>query len=152
MVALYAFAAGLVFGTGLIVAGMWNPAKVLAFLDLAGRFDPTLAVVMVTAIPVAAIAHALARRRNATLLGGPLWVPTNRVIDRPLVVGALVFGAGWGLAGICPGPAVVLMGAGRMQGVVFMAAMLAGMGAFELADRMRARGTVAPPRPVEEDA
>jgi uncharacterized membrane protein YedE/YeeE len=138
MTAIYALVAGLVFGTGLIVSGMSNPAKVLAFLDLAGRWDPSLAVVMATSIAVAALGYAIANRRGTTLLGGTLSLPTTRDIDRPLVVGALVFGAGWGLAGMCPGPGVVLVGAGRAQGVVFVVAMIAGMGLFELAQRWRA--------------
>ena len=139
MTAVYALVAGLVFGTGLIVSGMSNPAKVLAFLDLAGRWDPSLAVVMATSIPVAALGYAIANRRGTTLFGGTLSLPTTRDIDRPLVIGALVFGIGWGLAGICPGPAVTLVGAGRAQGIVFVAAMLAGMGLFELAQRWLAR-------------
>ena len=139
MPALAAFAAGLVFGIGLIIAGMFNPAKVLAFLDLAGRWDPTLAVVMITAIPIAAIGHALANRRQATIFGAPLSLPTARDVDRPLRLGALVFGIGWGLAGICPGPAILVLGTGRTQGVVFAIAMLAGMAVFEIATRYRAR-------------
>jgi uncharacterized membrane protein YedE/YeeE len=152
MNAFSALVAGLLFGIGLIVAGMANPAKVLGFLDLAGRWDPTLAVVMVTAIPVAALGYAWANRRNATLLGGALSMPSSREIDRPLVLGAMLFGAGWGLAGICPGPAIVLVGAGRAQGVVFVVAMLVAMAAFEIAQRRRARREVAAPRPVEGDA
>lgn len=139
MPAVAAFAAGLVFGIGLIVAGMFNPAKVLAFLDLAGRWDPTLAVVMVAGIPVAALGFALAGRRQASLFGGSLSLPTTRELDRPLILGALVFGVGWGLAGICPGPALLLLGTGRTQGVVFALAMLAGMGAFEIVERARPR-------------
>lgn len=135
MSVIAALVAGLVFGTGLIVAGMWNPAKVLAFLDPAGRWDPSLAVVMVTAIPVASIGYAIARRRQAALLGGAICVPTARDIDRPLVIGALVFGVGWGLAGICPGPALLLVGGGHAKGVAFVVAMLAGMAAVELWQR-----------------
>ena len=142
-----AFAAGLVFGIGLIVAGMWNPAKVLAFLDLFGRWDPSLAVVMAGAIPVAAIAHALVGRRGATLRGSPVELPRTRDIDRPLVLGALVFGVGWGLAGICPGPAIVLVGGGHAKGIAFAAAMIAGMLAYELVQRGRAA-----PQPARSDA
>lgn len=146
MNALFAFVAGLVFGIGLLVAGMANPAKVLAFLDLFGRWDPSLAVVMAGAIPVSAIAYAIAKRRGATLAGAPLALPTAREIDRPLVLGALVFGIGWGLAGICPGPAVVLVGAGHAKGIAFAAAMIAGMALYEV---MRPR---AAPPPVASDA
>ena len=112
MNATLAFVSGLVFGVGLLVSGMADPVKVLGFLDLAGRFDPSLLVVMVTAIPVAAIAFRIARRRNATLLGAALRLPAARDIDRRLVAGAIVFGAGWGLAGLCPAPALLTIGAG----------------------------------------
>lgn len=139
MPALVAFASGLVFGLGLIVAGMANPAKVKAFLDLAGAWDPSLLFVMAGGMAVAAVAFAVARRRTTTLLGAPLALPATRGIDRRLVAGSLTFGVGWGLAGICPGPALVLLGAGRAQGVVFFLAMLAGMGAFEIAERLRVR-------------
>lgn len=147
MSAAPAFAAGLVFGIGLIAAQMWNPAKVLAFLDLFGRWDPSLAVVMAGAIPVAAIAYGLARRRGTTFAGAPLALPTARDIDRPLVLGALVFGIGWGLAGICPGPAVLLVGGGHAKGFAFAAAMIAGMLAFELVQH---GGTQ--PQPARTDA
>lgn len=139
MNAVLAFASGLVFGIGLIVAGMFNPAKVLGFLDLFGRWDPSLALVMAGAIPVAAVAYAVARRRGATLGGAPLALPTSSEIDRPLVLGALAFGVGWGLAGICPGPAIVLVGSGHAKGIAFAAAMIAGMLAYELAGLPSAR-------------
>ncbi|OBU87872.1 DUF6691 family protein [Chromobacterium subtsugae] len=119
--------AGLLFGLGLLLAGMANPAKVLAFLDIAGRWDPSLALVMAGAIATALPAFALARRRERALLGGPMQLPAVRRIDRPLILGSLIFGAGWGLAGICPGPALVLAGSGAGAGVLFAAAMLAGM-------------------------
>jgi uncharacterized membrane protein YedE/YeeE len=137
--------AGLCFGLGLIVAGMANPAKVLGFLDLAGRWDPSLALVMGGAIAVAAPAYALARRRSASLLGLPLQIPAARRIDRRLLGGSLLFGIGWGLAGICPGPAVVLLAAGSHAGAVFFGAMLAGMAGFELLQALRQRGA-APAR------
>ncbi|MFG6463968.1 DUF6691 family protein [Roseateles sp. DXS20W] len=127
--------AGLVFGLGLILSGMASPAKVLGFLDLAGAWDPSLALVMVGAIAVGLLAFTIARRREATLLGLPLRLPTARVIDRRLLVGSLMFGAGWGLAGFCPGPALVALGMGELKAVVFVAAMLAGMGLFELLEQ-----------------
>lgn len=129
--------AGLLFGLGLILSGMTNPAKVLGFLDLAGAWDPSLALVMVGAIAVGLVAFALARRRETTLLGLPLRLPTASAIDRRLVVGSLTFGVGWGLAGFCPGPALVALGMGELKAVVFVAAMLAGMGLFELIERRR---------------
>ena len=139
MAVLFAFASGLVFGIGLLVCGLANPAKVLAFLDLAGAWDPSLLVVMGVGVGVAAVAFAVAQRRNATLLGQALDLPTARDIDRRLVLGSLAFGVGWGLAGLCPGPALVLLGTGRAQGAVFVLAMLAGMAAFELVERSRAQ-------------
>ena len=137
MPTISAFVAGLLFGLGLIVSGMANPAKVLGFLDLAGRWDPSLAFVMAGAIAVGAIGFALASRRRQTIFGTPLQMPTRREIDRRLVLGSLVFGVGWGLAGFCPGPALVALGAGQMKAVVFVAAMLAGMLVFEGIERLR---------------
>jgi uncharacterized membrane protein YedE/YeeE len=128
---LFAFAAGLLFGLGLIVAGVANPAKVLGFLDLAGAWDPSLALVMGGAVAVGLLAYSLAKRRGHALLGGPLQIPAKRGIDRRLVGGSLLFGVGWGLAGICPGPALVLVGACSLKGLVFGLAMLAGMGVFQ---------------------
>jgi uncharacterized membrane protein YedE/YeeE len=125
------FIAGLVFGIGLIVSGMANPAKVLGFLDITGAWDPSLLFVMAGAIAVGAPAYAYMRRKTRSLLGAPLQIPTARDIDRRLVFGSLVFGVGWGLAGICPGPALVLIGYGSAQGLVFVIAMLAGQVAFE---------------------
>ena len=119
--------AGLLFGLGLLLAGMADPAKVLAFLDLAGHWDPSLALVMVGAIAAAWPAFALARRRERAWLGGSMQLPAARRVDRSLVLGSLIFGAGWGLAGICPGPALVLAGSGAGGGLLFVAAMLAGM-------------------------
>jgi uncharacterized membrane protein YedE/YeeE len=135
-----AFVAGLVFGLGLLLSGMADPAKVLGFLDLAGAWDPSLAFVMAGAIAVGALAFALARRRTRALLGDAMQLPTATAIDRRLVVGSLMFGAGWGLAGFCPGPALVALGLGAPQAVVFVAAMLAGMGLFELLEARRRRG------------
>jgi uncharacterized membrane protein YedE/YeeE len=143
MAAIWALAAGLIFGTGLIVSGLANPAKVLAFLDLAGRWDPSLLVLMATGIAVSAVAYAFANRRRATLFGGPLSLPTRRDIDSPLILGAVIFGVGWGLVGICPGPALVVLGSGRPQGVAFVLAMLAGMGVYELYERVRAQRDLA---------
>ena len=132
---LFAGIAGLVFGLGLIVSGMSNPAKVLGFLDLAGIWDPSLMLVMGGAIGVGVFAFAVARKRQRSLLGLPMQLPSATQIDRRLVGGGLLFGVGWGLAGICPGPALVLLGAGVPAGVIFTAAMLAGMGIFEWLER-----------------
>ena len=137
MTSLFAFIAGLVFGFGLIVAGMVNPAKILGFLDLAGKWDPSLALVMVGAIAVGLVAFALARRRTMSALGLPMQLPAASTLDTRLVGGSLVFGIGWGLAGFCPGPAIVAIGAGYPKAAVFVVAMLLGMGAFELIQRSR---------------
>jgi hypothetical protein len=135
MVTLAAFASGLVFGIGLIVSGMVNPAKVQGFLDVAGRWDPSLALVMAGAIAVGVVAFAVAGKRSESLLHAPMRLPTTRTIDARLVVGSLAFGVGWGLAGFCPGPAIVALGTGLGKPIVFVAAMLAGMLAFELIER-----------------
>lgn len=128
-------AVGLLFGLGLLASGLANPAKVLAFLDLAGAWDPSLMLVMGGAVVVAAPFFALARRRPASLLGAPLLFPPARGIDRRLVLGSLVFGVGWGLVGFCPGPAVVAAGMGEAGALQFLGAMLAGMGLFECWER-----------------
>ncbi len=136
---IFSLLAGFLFGMGLIVSGMSDPAKVLGFLDLAGKWDPSLALVMAGAIAVGVGAFAIARRRQVTWLGFPMLLPVARHIDSRLVIGSALFGVGWGLAGICPGPALVLVGAGLPKGVVFVAAMLAGMGVFEVIERLANR-------------
>jgi hypothetical protein len=136
---LVAFVTGLVFGLGLLLSGMADPAKVLGFLDLAGAWDPSLMFVMGGAVGVGTVAFAAARRRTRSLLGEPMHLPTKTPIDRRLIAGALLFGAGWGLAGFCPGPAVVALGLGEAKAVVFVAAMLVGMGLFELVEILRRR-------------
>lgn len=126
----FALLAGLVFGLGLILSGMTDPAKVLGFLDVAGAWDPSLALVMGGAIAVAAPAFARARRRPRSLLDAPMQWPTRTVVDRRLVLGSLAFGAGWGLAGFCPGPALVSAASGHREAWLFVAAMVAGMAVF----------------------
>lgn len=130
-----AFLTGLIFGIGLILSGMVNPAKVLAFLDLAGAWDPSLALVMGGAIAVALPAFQFLKGRTQTVFAEPLHLPTRQDIDARLIVGSLGFGVGWGLAGFCPGPALVAVGAMKPEAVVFVIAMLAGMGLFELLER-----------------
>ena len=127
MQAFIALASGLVFGIGLLLSGMANPAKVIAFLDLAGHWDPSLALVMGGAIAVALPAFAWAKTRPRAWSGDVLQLPTARRIDAPLVLGSLAFGMGWGLAGYCPGPALVSLGMGAQPAGVFVLAMLAGM-------------------------
>lgn len=116
---------------------MADPTKVLACLDLAGAWDPSLGFVMVGAIAVASIAFAFARRRRVSLLGEPIQLPAATAIDRRLVLGSLVFGVGWGLAGFCPGSALVALGLGEPKALGFVAAMLAGMAVFEGIERRR---------------
>jgi uncharacterized protein len=126
MKTITALVSGLIFGIGLIVAGMANPAVVLAFLDLSRPWNPSLAFVMVGAIAVATGAFAWAKRRERSLLNQNISLPRANQIDRALLGGAALFGAGWGLAGICPGPAFVLAGTGATKGFYFIAAMIAG--------------------------
>jgi uncharacterized membrane protein YedE/YeeE len=126
------FLVGLLFGLGLILSGMTDPGKVQGFLDLAGAWDPSLAFVMGGAVVVGFFAFALARRRTTAFLGGAMHLPASREIDRRLVIGSVVFGIGWGLAGFCPGPALVSLGAGHWQALVFALAMLAGMAVHDL--------------------
>ncbi|MDP3795857.1 MAG: YeeE/YedE family protein [Polaromonas sp.] len=137
MFVLTSLLAGLVFGLGLIVSGMANPAKVLGFLDLAGRWDPSLALVMAGAIAVGSVAFLLAKNRPRSLLGAEMKLPTASHIDRRLVVGSALFGMGWGIAGFCPGPGLVALGMGESKALVFVAAMLAGMVVFELLEKRR---------------
>ena len=139
---LTALLAGLVFGIGLIVSGMANPAKVLGFLDLAGQWDPSLAFVMGGAVAVGSIAFLLARRRTLSLIGLEMRLPTDRHVDRRLIVGSAIFGIGWGIAGFCPGPALVALGMGEAKAIAFVVAMLLGMGLFELLERQRAASPV----------
>lgn len=128
------FLAGLIFGVGLIISGMANPAKVLAFLHFT---DLSLMFVMAGAIAVSFFAFLWAKSRKTSLLGGAMCLPTATRIDRRLILGAVMFGVGWGLAGFCPGPALVGLGMGAPKALLFVAAMLAGMGLFELLERRR---------------
>jgi uncharacterized protein len=130
-----ALIAGLIFGLGLILSGMTNPAKVIGFLDLAGRWDPSLAFVMAGAILIGAIAFRLAGKRSTAVLGEPMRLPTATKIDRRLMLGSLAFGIGWGLAGFCPGPALTSLLTGSKPVAIFVAAMLGGMAIFELIER-----------------
>jgi LPXTG-motif cell wall-anchored protein len=134
---LAALLSGLLFGSGLMLSGMANPTKVLGFLDLAGRWDPSLAFVMAGAIAVGSIAFLFAKRRKKSLLGLPMQIPASTVVTLRLVLGSAVFGVGWGLAGFCPGPALVALGAGFPKVWGFVAAMLGGMAVFELLERAK---------------
>jgi uncharacterized membrane protein YedE/YeeE len=127
MLVIFAFLCGLIFGMGLLISGMANPEKVLGFLDLSQPWDPSLAFVMIGAIAVGIVGFALVKGKKRAFCGVPILLPANNTIDRTLVVGAILFGLGWGLAGICPGPALVLLGAGVGKGLLFILAMLVGM-------------------------
>jgi uncharacterized membrane protein YedE/YeeE len=122
-----AFAIGLLFGIGLLVSELANPAKVLAFLDVFGRWDPSLAFVMAGAVLVSSVGYAAAKHRGAPLLAPGLDLPTRRDIDPRLLSGAAIFGLGWGLAGLCPGPALAILLISPVQAGIFVAAMFAGM-------------------------
>lgn len=124
---LASFACGLLFSAGLLISGMTNPEKVLGFLDVFGAWDATLAFVMAGAVAVASAGYALARQRGAAVLAGPLHWPTRNDIDTPLVIGSTLFGIGWGLVGLCPGPALVNLAGLSLPVIVFVAAMAAGM-------------------------
>ena len=132
---VFALLSGLLFGFGLLISGMANPAKVLGFLDLAGAWDPSLALVMAGAIAVAFLPMQWVQRRGITLRGEQAQLPTSRQIDRRLVIGSLLFGAGWGVAGFCPGPALVAASALIPQALLMVAAMLLGMWLFAQYDR-----------------
>ena len=129
------FIVGLLFGLGLLLSGMTDPGKVLGFLDLFGQWDPSLAFVMGGAILVGFFAFAVAKKRTSSFLGGALSLPKSNVIDKRLVIGSLLFGAGWGMAGFCPGPAITSLGTGNPKAVIFVIAMVAGMALYELANR-----------------
>lgn len=131
-----ALVVGLLFGIGLIVSGMTDPSKVQSFLDLAGSWDPSLALVMGGAILVGLVAFRLAANRSRAILDGPMRWPTTPRIDRRLVLGGLAFGVGWGLAGYCPGPALASLATGTVKPLIFTGALLAGMAIFELLERL----------------
>jgi len=136
---IVAFACGLLFGLGLTVSHMIDPAKVLGFLDIAGHWDPSLAFVMLGAIAVTAPAYLLAKRLRAPLCADAFASPSNAGIDRRLMIGALLFGAGWGLVGYCPGPALASLGFAGHKTLLFIIAMLIGMAVFTAFDRLPRR-------------
>jgi uncharacterized membrane protein YedE/YeeE len=141
MAAITSLLAGLLFGIGLMVSGMANPAKVRGFLDLAGKWDPSLALVMGGAMTVGLAAFLVVKRRQRSFLGLPLQLPTNSAVTVRLVLGSAAFGVGWGIAGFCPGPALVALAAGYPKALGFVAAMLAGMAVFEVLERLKSRAT-----------
>ena len=132
--------AGLLLGLGLILSGMANPAKVIGFLDVAGPWDPSLGLVMGGGLIVGSIGFALLKKQPKTLLGEPLNLPTSRKIDLRLIMGSVLFGMGWGITGVCPGPGLVLLGAGIPEGVIYVASLLAGMTLYSVIEKRRHNG------------
>lgn len=132
---IIALVSGILFGLGLLLAGMGDPAKILAFLDITGNWDPSLLVTMAVAMVISGIAFQLVKKRKTSVLNCPLQIPTSKIIDKKLVIGSVLFGLGWGLGGICPGPAILLTGMGLTQGILFTLAMIAGMAIFQLFQR-----------------
>lgn len=133
----FALLSGLLFGFGLIISGMANPAKVLGFLDVAGLWDPSLIFVMLGAISISFVGFRLAKQRNKTLIDTELFLPNKQHVDRPLIIGSLLFGIGWGLTGICPGPAVVLLGTASVPALVFFVALVAGFVIYQVLQSTR---------------
>jgi len=129
--------AGLLLGLGLILSGMANPAKVVGFLDVAGPWDPSLVLVMGGGLVAGSIGFALLKKQPTTLLGEPLNLPTSRKIDLRLIMGSVLFGIGWGISGICPGPGLVLLGAGIPEGVIYIASLLVGMALYSVIEKLR---------------
>ena len=140
---LAAFACGLIFGFGLLISGMMQPAKVLAFLDIFGAWDPSLAVVMAAALAVSVAGYALARKRVQPLFDTRSLWPTATAIDRPLVAGSVLFGIGWGMVGLCPGPALENLATLSPQVIVFVIAMALGMLAQNLWSKRKSSQTPA---------
>ena len=137
---IYALICGTTFGVGLAVSGMTNPAKVLGFLDVAGHWDATLALVMGSALLVSAVAARFARQRGSTLLGESFALPARRDLDPQLITGASLFGIGWGLVGLCPGPALAGLVRGNVELLIFVGAMITGVIGYRLAMRILDQG------------
>lgn len=144
MKGVVALVAGLLFGAGLALGGMTDPAKVIGFLDLAGRWDPSLAFVMGAALCVTLPTFQLIKGRSRPLLEDRFFLPTRRDLDAPLIGGAVLFGIGWGWAGLCPGPAIANLSTGQPEVLGFVATMIAGMW---LRDRVAALSAGGPPIP-----
>lgn len=133
---LSALFAGLIFGLGLVISQMVNPAKVIDFLDIFGNWDPSLAFVMGAGLVVTFIGYKLVLRKAKPFAADRFQVPTNRTIDKRLAFGAVLFGVGWGLVGLCPGPAIAGLLIGGLPTIIFLAAMMAGMALFEGVNRL----------------
>lgn len=139
MALISSFIAGLLFGVGLILSGMTDPAKVIGFLDITGKWDPSLVFVMLGAISVSYFAFRIARKQSTTIIGQPIAIPTKREIDSRLIAGSIVFGIGWGLAGYCPGPGLASLATGNEEPILFVATMLFGMAIYEVLQKIPSR-------------
>lgn len=139
MIFFFALLAGILFGVGLILSGMNDPSKVIGFLDITGNWDPSLAFVLGGAVSVGLLVFPFASKRTQSLLGEVMHMPLATQIDRRLVLGSITFGVGWGLAGYCPGPALVSLGYGGLKPLIFVIAMLVGMGLFEMLEHKKAK-------------
>ena len=137
MTALVALIAGVVFGAGLMLSGMTNPANVLAFLDVAGHWQPALAFTLAAAVAVAVPAYAMMRGRARSLLGEVVDVPERSRLDTPLFLGSGLFGIGWGLSGVCPGPGVILLTTGTASAMAFVGALTLGAIAGSIVSGLR---------------
>ncbi len=149
------FAVGLIFGMGLYLSGMTQPSKVQGFLDIFGHWDPSLAFVMAGAIAVGFLAFSVVKWRSRTFLGDELRLPPIGKVDKPLVVGSSIFGVGWGLSGVCPGPAIFNVGLFDLTAVIFVVSMAAGMAMDRLIRKMLAPNPATEPAttpPVAADA
>ena len=139
MIFFFALLAGMIFGVGLILSGMSDPSKVIGFLDITGNWDPSLAFVLGGAVSVGLLVFPFATKRQQSLLGEVMHLPTATQIDRRLVLGSITFGVGWGLAGYCPGPALASLAYGGLKPLIFVIAMLVGMGLFEMFEHKKAK-------------
>ncbi len=139
MTLISSFIAGLLFGLGLILSGMTDPAKVIGFLDITGAWNPSLAFVMAGAVLVSYFAFRVAGKRSKTILSQQILLPTKKEIDARLILGSIIFGVGWGLAGYCPGPALASIATGHKEPLLFVAAMLIGMAIYEVMQKIQSR-------------
>ena len=136
---IISFLSGLIFGLGLIISGMTNPAKVIDFLDVTGLWDPSLGFVMLGAISIAYFSFKIARKRKLTYMGLPIILPKTNTIDTRLIFGSVTFGIGWGLAGYCPGPGITSILTGHIEPILFVIAMVSGMLIYEILEYLKAR-------------
>ncbi len=137
LLGFFSLISGLIFGVGLLVSGMSNPAKVLGFLDITGNWDPSLLFVMVGAISVGFLAFHFAKKMPTCVCGTQMKIPSKKQIDTKLIIGSALFGIGWGLVGLCPGPAIVQLGMGTIKAIVFVVSMMVGMLLNQLVMRWR---------------